>query len=322
MAMMQHAAVAYEPGLVRLGEHTYTYLQPDGGFGLSNAGVIAGGDGAALIDTFFDLPSTRRLLDAVHTEIKQPLRTVVNTHSNGDHCWGNQLVADAEIVAHRICAEEMGHIPPALMQAARAGQIEGKVGAYLKERTRPFDFRGIELTLPTATFEDDLTLDVGGTEAHLVYVGPAHTGGDVIIHVPSDGVVFAGDIVFNNCHPLAWDGTIDSWIAALRQIEALDPAILVPGHGPVSGPEGATQMREYLEFVKSHGAEQYERGVSLRDAAAVLDLGPYASWGEPERVVHNLARAYKEGGADLDHRRDMMEVFSIMAELAAGTDGS
>src|SRR5687768_4749180 len=97
----------YERGMAQVGETTHAFLQPDGGWGWSNAGLIVGDEDAVLVDTFFDLANTRELLDAVAETTDRTLRTLVNTHHNGDHCWGNQLVEGATIVGHRHCRAEL-----------------------------------------------------------------------------------------------------------------------------------------------------------------------------------------------------------------------
>ncbi|MBX7160940.1 MAG: MBL fold metallo-hydrolase [Acidimicrobiia bacterium] len=285
----------YAEGLHRLGAVTSTYLQPDGGFGLSNAGVVARGDDTLLVDTFFDLAHTRRLLDA----IGRPVRRCVNTHDNGDHCWGNQLLAQegAELIGHRHCAEDMTKISPAVLGALLRMPPDTVLGRYFAGAGDRFDFDGIEVTPPTTVFDDELTLDVEGVAVHLVHVGPAHTRSDVIAHVPADGVVFCGDILFRLCTPLGWEGDTDTWIAALELIATLDAGTLVPGHGPVCTPAAALEMRDYFEYVRAEARSAYERGVTLADAAASIDPGPYAAWAESERVVSIVARNYREFGA-------------------------
>ena len=102
---------AYTKGLHDLGNGCYAYLQPDGSWGWSNAGLISDSGESMLVDTLFDLPLTREMLDAMRRAQPAAARigTVVNTHSNGDHTFGNRLVEGAEIIASRACAEEMSH---------------------------------------------------------------------------------------------------------------------------------------------------------------------------------------------------------------------
>lgn len=300
----------YTEGLHRLGATTSAYLQPDGGFGLSNAGVVASGGDVLLVDTFFDLAHTRRLLDA----IGRPVRRCVNTHDNGDHCWGNQLLADAgaELIGHRHCAEDMGNIAPALLAALLAAPADTPLGRYFADARARFDFVDVVVTPPTTTFDDELVLDVGGVGVRLVHVGPAHTRGDVIVHVESEGVVFCGDILFRLCAPIAWDGDTDTWIAALELVAGLDAETVVPGHGPVCTPAAALEMRDYLDHVRSEARDAYERGTPVLDAAAAIDLGPFAGWAEPERVVSIVARNYREFGSDTV--LDPLTMFTWMAE--------
>jgi glyoxylase-like metal-dependent hydrolase (beta-lactamase superfamily II) len=101
----------------------FAWLQPDGGWGWSNAGLLATDDSSLLVDTLFDLKLTRAMLDAMApiTDTR-PIGTLVNTHANGDHCYGNSLVTGAEVVTTEAAAREMGAVPPsalvALMHAA------------------------------------------------------------------------------------------------------------------------------------------------------------------------------------------------------------
>lgn len=306
-------AVEYTEGLHRLGGATSAYLQPDGGFGLSNAGVVASGDDVLLVDTFFDLAHTRRLLDAIGS----PVRRCVNTHDNGDHCWGNQILAEsgAELIGHRHCAADMANISPAVLTALVSMPDDTAMGRYFADARGRFDFDGIEVTPPTTLFDDELRLDVGGVDVDLVHVGPAHTRGDVIAHVPSEGVVFCGDILFRLCAPLAWDGDTDTWIAALERVAALDAGTLVPGHGPVCSPDAALEMRDYFEHVRTEARAAYEAGMPVLEAAAALDLGPYAAWAEPERVVSVVARNYHELGS-----AEVVDAFTMFAWMAQRWD--
>src|ERR1700692_2584651 len=93
--------MSYVAGLQEVGDGFYAYLQPDGGWGWSNAGLVVDGDSTLLIDTLFDLRLTEDMLREMRGAVKAAARidTLVNTHANGDHCYGNALVGDARIVA-------------------------------------------------------------------------------------------------------------------------------------------------------------------------------------------------------------------------------
>src|SRR5207249_12019189 len=130
--------------------------------------------------------------------------------------------------------------------------------------------------------------------SRLVYVGPAHTSGDLIVHLPAERVVFTGDILFRLCTPVGWEGTFDRWIAALDRIVALEPAVIVPGHGPLCGVEGPKETKAYLQYVRAEPKRCLEEGLSALEVAKRIDLGPYAGWTEPERIVFQVERAYRE----------------------------
>jgi len=294
----------------------YACLQEDRGLGTSNSGLI-NRDGGLVIDTFWDLPHTRELIDMYARVNPRPARRVVNTHHNGDHCWGNQLFPGAEIIGHRRCAEAFGKEKPDAMQLLRSatGSSNAAVAALARSLS-DWDFTGIELTPPTRLVDERLDLDLNGVEVQLLYVGPAHTVGDVIVHLPQRRVVFCGDILFRLCTPIGWEGTFAKWTAALDRIIDLAPAVIVPGHGPVCGVEGPREMKAYLEYVRSESKRWHDGGLTPLEAAKRIDLGPYAGWTEPERLIFNVARAYREFNHEpFDAPIDVPAMFSGMYEL-------
>src|SRR5437763_4269601 len=126
------------------------------------------------------------------------INMVVNTHANGDHCWGNELVADAQIIASAKTAEEMkeGVTPTQLASLLQRAPQLGQLGEYVGRIFGPFQFDNITLTPPTRTFEGELSLNVGDKEVLLLEVGPAHTRGDTLVYIPADRAIFTADILF------------------------------------------------------------------------------------------------------------------------------
>ena len=268
----------YSKGLHEIGNGLFAYLQPEGQWGYSNAGLVLGEDSGLLVDTLFDLKLTREMLAAMaRVRGNRPIETVVNTHANGDHCWGNQLVSGAEIIASRRCAEELASLPPIVLHTLLRTDGLGEVGAYLQRIFGAFDFEGIELTPPTRTFDGELTVHVGSRELRLIEVGPAHTEGDVLVHLPSERVVFTGDIVFAGGTPIVWAGPISNWIAACDRILQLDVATVVPGHGPIGDLGAVRDMRAYLSYVDAQAAQRHAAGMSLEDAVHDIALGVFSS---------------------------------------------
>lgn len=334
----------YTRGLHEIGDDVWAWLSPNGSWGLSNAGLVVDGEASMLVDTLFDVPLTRAMLDAMQraTAAARSLDVVVNTHANGDHCWGNQLCEGARIVASRRAAEEMRRLDPALVAklakvsrvAARTGAVGRRLGSLLSRLgVRPlgpvlegsdllqrafgrFELDGIRLTLPTETFERELRLRVGDTEVALYEVGPAHTTGDVIVHVPDRGVVFTGDILFVDAHPIVWEGPVSNWLAACDRILALEPTAIVPGHGPLAEPDDVRRTQEYLRFLYEQAKARHAAGMSAEQAAREISLHEFRDWREAERVVVNVRSIYREldgGGPAGD---EVVELFALMAALA------
>jgi glyoxylase-like metal-dependent hydrolase (beta-lactamase superfamily II) len=301
--------------LREIGNDVFACLQPDKGLGWSNSGLINRG-GGLVVDTFWDLPRTRQMLEHYGRVWRRPASRVVNTHHNGDHCWGNQLFEGAEIIGHRLCAEAFGKESPELMQQIRDGGGADPQLAEFAAALQQYDFTGIRLTPPTTVFEDRMDLALEGMPVELIYVGPAHTIGDVIVHLPEQRVVFTGDVLFRLCTPIGWEGTFENWGKALDRIIALDPEVVVPGHGPVCGVEGPREMKAYLQYVRTEAERHFHSGVSELEAAKRIDLGPYAGWNEPERLIFNVARAYRElRGEPIDAPVDVLAMVQGMHAL-------
>ncbi len=280
--------------LAQITTDVYACLQEDRGLGTSNSGLINRG-GGFVIDTFWDLPHTRELIAQYSRVWKEPARRVLNTHHNGDHCWGNQLFTGAEIIGHRLCAAAMATEQPQAMQALRsATSSHNPAVAELARALEPWDFSEIELRPPTTLIDERLSLDLDGIDVEMIYVGPAHTQGDVIVHLPQQRVVFTGDVLFRLCTPIGWEGSFAKWTSALDRIIALQPDAVIPGHGPICGAEGPREMKEYLQYVQAESKRFFDAGLTVLEAAKRIDLGPYAGWTEPERLIFNVARAYRE----------------------------
>lgn len=316
------AQIPYTKGLHDLGSGSYAYLQPDGSWGLSNAGLVTDSGRSLLVDTLFDLRLTAEMLDAMRraTTAGAGIDVLVNSHSNGDHTFGNRLVEGARIVASRRCAEEMADAGPeglaAVMRLAAAGEL-GSTGRYLERIFGRFDFAGVDRhPLPTETFDGGLDLQVGGKLVRLIEVGPAHTGGDVIVHVPADRVVYTADILFIGAHPVAWAGPIENWIRAIDLVLGLDAEVVVPGHGPIPSRRQILDLREYWEHLLRTCRARFEAGQPARDAARELAGGPYADWGEAERLIVNVLAIYRELGGEPARPTSPIERFQAMAEFA------
>ncbi|MGW3283461.1 MBL fold metallo-hydrolase [Streptomyces sp. NPDC001002] len=311
--MATNPDIPYTRGSHRLTEHCHAWLVPDGSWGWSNAGLVTGDGESLLVDTLFDLAMTREMLDGLRPVTDDhPIRTVVNTHANGDHWFGNELVADAEIIASRATAEEMVTNGPdlALGLVARTDPV----GRFARHIFGSFDFSTITPTLATRTFDHELTVDVGGTEVTLINLGPAHTAGDSVVFVPSERVLYAGDLLFIGGTPISWAGPVSNWITACDRMLALEPDLVVPGHGPVIAAAGIHQVRDYLIWVREEARARHEKGMTPQDAMRDINLGRFARLDERGRIAQNVLAVYYELDPTME-RVDVGEVLRRIAEL-------
>lgn len=309
---------AYTRGLHDLGNSVYAYLQPDGTWGWSNSGVIVDGDTSLLVDTLYDLKLTGEMLATMRRSLPAAAQIdmLVNTHANGDHCYGNQLVGDARIIASARTAEEMLEMPPENMaMLLKIAPQLGAMGEFVSRIFAPFEFEGIAQTLPNETFVDRLDLRVGTKEVQLLEVGPAHTRGDTLVYVPGDRVVFTGDILFIEGHPIMWAGPVGNWIRACETILNLDVETIVPGHGPITDKQGVARLKGYWEYLLNETRQRYAAGLSPLEAALDIPMDTYAGWTDAERIIVNVSTIYRELSGDQEHP-GTPGLFALMAEFA------
>jgi glyoxylase-like metal-dependent hydrolase (beta-lactamase superfamily II) len=334
--------VQFEGGLTEVGPGIHAWLQPNGLLGESNASLVIGEGASLLVDTLWDPRLTHRMLAAMAPLIAEaPIETLVNTHSDGDHWWGNQEVAGAEIVASDAAARMMAEQSPGEMK--RFGLLAGvlrlagsmpvpyprrgdvaAIGAYASEALEPFTFEEVRLVQPTRTFSGQLDLDVGGREVRLVEVGPAHTPGDLIVWVPDARIAIAADILFIGVTPIMWAGPLEGWVAALERLLDLGAERFVPGHGPICGQEEVRRLIDYWRWLDRAARARLDAGRSPAEAARDLVLGDeiaernFASWLGPERALVNVRTidAHRRGVAKPPGPRELVGAFFRMALLA------
>ena len=309
----------FNKGLSDLGNNIYCYLQPDGGWGWSNAGLIADGDESLIVDTLFDEDLTLEMLDSMKkAEPKgmKNIRALINSHSNGDHCNGNNCVDTDEVISSEATLEEMSHESPEMMAALLKQAPEmGTLGKYFLECFGSFNFEGVTKRLPNTTFTGETQRQVGDKIVELIEVGPAHTNGDVLVHVPTDKVVFTGDILFIEGHPILWAGPVKNWINACDRIISMEVDFVVPGHGPVTDNRGVKAVRDYLVYIDTESRKRFDSGMSALETAKEIDLDLFSTWGDGERIAVNVNSLYREYKGE-EKREEITLLFQQMAELS------
>lgn len=305
--------IPFIQGLYPLSDECHVWLEPDGGWGFSNSGLVVGRGQSLLIDTLFDPPMTANMVARMRELTEgRPIATLFNTHSDGDHWFGNQIVERVEIIATETSAAEMHTKGPASIDRLRA--LPGETGDFAREAFGPFDWEDVTPTYPTTTFQRELTLDVGGIEVQLLGLGPAHTGGDAIAWVPGSRTLFTGDLLFNGGTPIVWAGPVAGWIRACDAMEELGAEVVVPGHGPVTDVRTIRLIRDYLEYITAQARATFAAGIPPAEAARRIPLGRFAELDAGERIVQNVLAVYYELDPSME-RADMMGIYDQMADM-------
>lgn len=287
------------PRLEEVADGVFAYVQLDGGWCLNNAGAVIGSGDALVIDT----AATQRRAGALRQSISRVSdaapRIVVNTHHHGDHTFGNFLfVPDAVVIAHELCRAEM--------QAADLG---------MQHLWPDVEWGDIQLTLPSVTFRERLSVRVGDLLVELLHFGPAHTTNDVVVWIPDRGVLFVGDVVMSGVTPFCLMGSVEGSLRTVRHLRSFGARTVVCGHGPVAGPEVFDVAESYLSWIQRLARYGTTEGLSPRDLAKQADLGEFAGLLDSERVVGNLHRAYLERTpAPLGAPLDVVTIFQEMVE--------
>ena len=330
-------AVRFAEGLHEVAPDTFAWMVPNGSWGETNLGLVRCGDQSVLIDTCWDLHFMREVLQHAEPVLRHaPIRHLVNTHADGDHCWGNQLFAHVPITATRASAAQIRQHPPlqlralqlgsALMRRVPVARVDA-LGRYMGDMLRPYRFQGVKVLAPNRTFSGETTLDVGGVQLQLTEVGPGHTDGDCIVHLPQRDVVFTGDILFVGVTPVAWAGPVSGIVAALERVLALRPQVIVPGHGWLATAADVQLQIDYWEWAQCSlrplarsGLTPWQASRACLDSAAFRG-SPFATWLAPERLFTSACTLYREWGLETGARGGpigALDHFRLQATVAQG----
>lgn len=258
-------------------EGIFSIVHGQGEVGVANASFVIEQGQAFVIDTM-TFPEMAAHMAREIARRGAHVDAVLNTHHHIDHMGGNKVFADACIVGH----------PASISTVQKLG-----LPAPIYDRLMP-QFKGrfadLELLIPVP-LPHDMTPPQG---AQLLSFTAAHTPADIAVWFPQTRVLITGDICFNGVVPLAVNGLISGWIEALATLLALEPAVVVPGHGSIGTLEDLRTLRDYFTAIQQRGREAVQENLPLQDALVQFDPGPLAGWIEPERHAINLERVMQE----------------------------
>ena len=271
----------------------------------SNAVFIVNDHDVVVVDTQFTLRRTRAVLAALKKITDKPVSVVINTHWHDDHTFGNQVYKEAfpgvEIVAHTYTKEDMASIGVKNREEQVAGGASSVAmfrdaiekgtamdGTPLSDDERAAyastiaiaedylsEMPAFSMTLPTRTFDEMLTLKRGARVIQIRYLGPGVTRGDAVVFLPKESVLVAGDLV-DNPLPFAYGCNVSGWIDALARIRALDPDVIVPGHGDVMRSDAQVVLLEkLLSSIRTQTRAAIARGETLEQARGSVNMDAF-----------------------------------------------
>lgn len=273
---------------------------------MSHAMLIEGAHDLLVVDSHVSPNAGMALIDAIKNVSDKPVRYLINTHYHFDHAHGNQVFPqDVEIIGHTYTRQklsgELGNVleestfisftegapgqVASLQQQlaqetdpARRAELEGRLGTAQAHLT---SLGEIEPTPPNITIDDSMTVyqtvNGGGREIQILHFGRGHTGGDVVVFLPEEKIVFTGDLMVPFI-PYMGDAHVDEWPAALERLKALDFDTLLPGHGPiVQGKERIDFLQAYLRDLWSNTDALKRQGLSAEQAAQQIDMTAHSA---------------------------------------------
>lgn len=276
------------PEILRVSERVYMLMgreeMPNAeNLGLvGNSALIVGESAAILVDSGFTHEIGLRLREAAAKITKKPITHVINTHAHGDHFLGNSAFPGAEIISSERCRDSV----------QRDGQAAIALIESLTGRRTP----ATKPVPATRSFAENTRtrLELAGVRMDLWVPHPAHTPGDLLVYLPDDGVLIAGDVLANGSVPNLRDGNAAGWLAALDEIRALDVAAALPGHGrPMSKPVVEAFSRRMASLYA--GIEKgYKRGLSDSEVRESLDLAEWRTLKRFDDMGMLINRMYVE----------------------------
>jgi glyoxylase-like metal-dependent hydrolase (beta-lactamase superfamily II) len=273
------------PRVSKLAENVYAYEQidPTKRTITANNLIVVTSDGVLVADGQGTVDNVKRLVADIARITPQPIKYVVIGSEHGDHTGGDSAFpAGVTFIAHPFSK----------------GNLERQ--ARNPNRRTP-------TVVPTETVDASRTITMGSTEIRVLFLGRAHTGGDLEVYLPRERILYMSEVFSNRVFPSMANGYPSEWVETLKKAEQLDPAVFVPAHGFVDSPAVLKQeelnYRRALEWIVAEGRRLHEARVAIDNAPSSANFGPYDDW---TRAANNgyaaLKRVYLEleGGLTQD----------------------
>ena len=287
---------------------------------ITNSSFVVGDRSVAVIDTQVNVPSAEELLRLVRSVTDKPIEFVINTHYHWDHTNGNALFKKegATVVSSAMTKQFMVERAPR--------QKEFLAGRGFELGADPF--------LPERTFEGEMTLDLGNMPLRLFFAGSAETDDATAVHVVNENVVMSGDTVMTGSFPIfgqpVWDEGLqdEQWIRTIEKLNALKPAHIVPGHGPLAYQAELDLLIRIQRYFLDEVGSRVKKGMTLESLIADIEaqLPSWITqiprvWGTPRYAILRVYRALTKKESDHEPGWQQFKPSAIPSkETVAGTE--
>jgi len=260
-------ALSEFPRIIKLADGVYGYeeiRQP--GFTTVSLFVV-GRNGVLIADGQGSVAATQTMLDRIRSVTTLPIRWYVVGSDHGDHTAGNSVLPkDIRYIVHPTSRAQL------VRDSAAAAASGGRSGQPPRVVVVP----------PAAMTGDRETIDLGGISVDVLFLGRAHTGGDLMVHLPREKILFMSEAYLNRVFPAMRSAYPDDWVRVIDRALAMDVTRYVPGHGFIEEPavsrEELIAFRDALIAVTAEARRLHGLGLSQEDAVKAANWGPYKDW--------------------------------------------
>ncbi len=305
--------------MVKLGDGVYSCIHRLGGKAICNVGIVDNGEETIIFDSFLSPKVAEELLGMLDEMDLSPVKYVINSHAHNDHIRGNQVFSEQiKIISTRRTKEIIEEQEPLDIESekeyapARLSMYDSLYRSFDGDQTsreyekilmwRPYyqilstSHLDIKTRLPNTFVDSILTLDGSRHRVQLIARGPGHTESDLVLYLPDDEILFAGDLIFNDCHPYVAHGSIKAWKNWLDFLNELDLKTIMPGHGALGNKELIDQMKNYLLDLEAAAADLHLKKQSVEIAIHIPDA--YADWWFDRFYAINLRFAFENAAKE------------------------
>jgi cyclase len=300
--------------LQQIAEGVYAALHTNGGWAVSNAGIVDMGDRTLIFDTFLTPRAATDLRAAAESLTGRAPSIVINSHYHNDHIWGNQVFCpDADIVATartRHLIQTSGSIEYAWYKENSASQLKAVKAEYRNAKDNELkrqhlalwvgyyegmlaSFQDLDIRLPNITFMDNMEIHGSRRSVQLIPTAGGHTQSDAMLYIPSASLLFMGDLLFVGAHPYLADGDPDKLLKILEKARELKPKTIVPGHGPVGNLDSLKQMQRYVQNLERLAERAFKAGKTQEKFANTAVPVAFANWELTRYFTENLRFLYQ-----------------------------